>query len=110
MTTYTFHLQTEYQLRDFEAALALREITGILSLAKVPADAKLRVGPKLYQVVEDYGCLEDASEYAVKLAEEMSPRQVECASPIVIPVSLLNDLTYIQQIDWLEGKTLQSVI
>lgn len=109
MIDYTLHLQAEYQLRDFEMALALREVVAVMQLAKVPENVVLTIGPKLHQVIACYGCLEHISQYVFQVVEESPPLQIDFQSPIEIPLSLLNDLTYVQRIVWNEGSTRQFV-
>lgn len=95
MIDYTIHLQTEYQLRDFEMALALREVVAVMRLAEVPENVVLTVGPKLHQVFACYGRLERISPYLFQVAGESPPLQIEFQSPIEIPSSLLDNLTYV---------------
>lgn len=99
MIAYTIHLQTEYEMRDFERALALREVVGVLLQAQVPHFVTLYVGPKLAQVTHGYGRLTEASPFLIQPVEQMPAHQVCFLSPVEVPAGMLRDLAYVRRVE-----------
>jgi site-specific DNA-methyltransferase (cytosine-N4-specific) len=102
MIAYTVHLQTEYHLRDFEQALALREVAGALQQAEVPTDVILHVGTKLYQVAQSYGNILSASRYPVEHIPDIGSHQICFLTMAEIPESLFRNLAYVRRIEAIE--------
>ena len=98
MIAYIFKLQTEYVLRDFEKALAIREILGLMRKAGVPESVALAVDPDLFKIITTYGNLSNFSGHKPYEVADVESMQVCFWTSMELPDQLFYDLTYIQGI------------
>ena len=110
MIAYTVHLQTEYHLRDFEQALALREVAGILMHAEAPPYVVLHIGTRLHEIAEEYGNIASACPYRFEHVPEMASHQICFLTPTDIPGSLCQGLTYIRRVERLSSDSRDCIV
>jgi tRNA/tmRNA/rRNA uracil-C5-methylase (TrmA/RlmC/RlmD family) len=110
MIAYTFHLQTEYQLRDFERALALREVVACLQKNGVPNETALDVSPQLYDVALEYGDTAAISPYALHVVEQMPSTQMCVLTQVRLRKTLVRELAYIERVEGVSTESQHSII
>lgn len=110
MIAYTFTLQTEYQLRDFEKALALREVAACLQKADVPQDVTLHISPKLYEAIGPYGDTAAVFPYAIQISEQMPATHICVLTPTRLARTLARELAYIERVEGVSVDTPAAII
>ncbi len=110
MIAYTFYLQTEYQLRDFERALGLREVAACLQKAGVPPDVTLHISPNLYEAIGQYGEPAAVFPYAIQIVEEMPIAQICVFTLVRIGKTLVRELAYIERVEGISAETPSTII
>jgi site-specific DNA-methyltransferase (cytosine-N4-specific) len=99
-TTYEFHLQTEYHLREFERVLALHEILSCLRLGQVPRSTRVHVSLKLRDTVSAYASEPLPFPLDVSLGGDGHSNVVTCTTRNPLSEDVLKRLTFVQRVEW----------